>query len=92
MQPNETVLTGQWLLDGERVVADETCERIEWLIDCRLEQLAKHSSGWETLYRDPRDGRLWEHTYPQGEMNGGGPPQLQVISSDAAAFKYGIAA
>jgi hypothetical protein len=92
LQPNESILTGQWVMEGDRVVADETCRRIEWLIELRLDRLANDSSGWETLYRDPRDGRLWEHTYPQSHMHGGGPPQIHIISSDVAASKYGVAA
>ena len=50
------------------------------------------SAGWETLYRDPRDGRLWELTYPQSEMHGGGPRRLHVLSRDEAAAKYEHAA
>jgi len=92
LEPGESVLIGQWLVDGGRVIGDETCERIDWLIHSRLERLARDSSGWETLYRDPRDGRLWELTYPQSHMHGGGPPDLRLISSDAATSKYGIAA
>ena len=90
LQPNETVLTGDWLTEGGRIVADDVCGRIEWLVESRLERLAADASGWDTLYRDPRDGRLWERTYPRSEMHGGGPPQLRVISPDAAAAKYRI--
>jgi immunity protein 27 of polymorphic toxin system len=39
---------------------------------------------------DRRDGRLWECTYPQGEMHGAGPPQLSVISPEMAAAKYPV--
>lgn len=92
LQPNESVLSGNWVMEGTTVVADETCLRIEWLVKSRLEKLAKDPSGWETLYQDPRDGRLWEHTYPQGHMHGGGPPQLNLLSPDIAASKYGVAA
>jgi hypothetical protein len=93
LQSNETVVAGQWVAEGERVVANEACKRIEWLVTSRLERVpTQYSSGWETLFRDPRDGRLWERTYPHGEWHGGGPPQLQVISSEAAASKYGAAA
>ena len=88
--PQETELTGNWLVEGGSVVADDVCRRIEWLLQSRLERLAADSSGWETLYRDPRDGRLWEHTYPQGEMHGGGPPQLRVVSPEVASVKYRI--
>ena len=88
--PGETVLTGDWLPEGGRVVADDVCRRIEWLVESRLERLAADASGRDTLYRDPRDGRLWERTYPRGEMHGGGPPQLSVVSPEAAAAKYRV--
>ena len=45
---------------------------------------------WETLFRDPDDGRYWERVYPQGDLHGGGPPQLQVIDEAEAKRKYGI--
>ena len=80
LQPHETILTGNWLFEGTSVIGDDVCRRIEWLVDSHLEKLATDSSGWEALYRDPRDGRFWERTYPQGEMHGGGPPQLSVVS------------
>jgi len=86
--PDESVLLGNWTTEGRSVVPDDTSRRIDWLVRFRLERLAKDSSGWETLYRDPTDGRLWEHRYPQGEMHGGGPPQLRVISVNQAASKY----
>jgi hypothetical protein len=89
LQPDEIVLTGNWLVEGGRVVADDVCRRIEWLVESQLERLGT-DSGWDTLYRDPRDGRLWEHIYPQSYMHGGGPPQLKVISAESAAAKYRV--
>jgi Immunity protein 27 len=85
----ECDLRGDWLVrkDGS-VVADTTEQRIEWLTKQKLHRIAKHSSGWETLYRDPTDGRLWELTYPQSEMHGGGPRRLHVLSRDEATAKY----
>ena len=90
LQPDEIVLTGNWLVAGGSVIADDVCRCIEWLIESRLERLATDSSGWDTLYRDPRDGRLWEHTYPQSGMHGGGPPQLKVVSPESVAAKYRV--
>lgn len=40
------------------------------------------------LYEDPVDGRLWEHSYPKGDMHGGGPPALTVITLESARAKY----
>lgn len=74
------------------IVSDATARRIERLIDQQLVELGKDASGWDVLYRDPGDGRLWELTRPQSEMHGGGPPRLTVLSVDAARRKYGAIA
>jgi hypothetical protein len=92
LQPHETTVTGNWLIDGTTVIGDDACRRIEWLVDTQLERLATGSSGWETLYRDPRDGRLWERTYPHGEVQGGGPPQLSIVSAEDVLLKYRVGA
>ena len=93
LAPEEVDLRGDWVVKkGRSVVGDTTEERIEWLITQKLQRIAKDWSGWETLYRDPQDGRLWELTYPRGEMHGGGPRRLRVISRDEAAAKYKHAA
>lgn len=87
---NETVLIGRWEFDGSTNRADPACQRIEWLTGQRLAKVASSPQwgDWEILYRDPDDGRFWELTYPQGELQGGGPPPLQVISASAAKAKY----
>ena len=87
---NETDLVGQWTLKGNDVVADETCKRIELLVQQHLVLLGSDPSGWDDLYRDPDDGRLWECTWPQSEMHGGGPPRLTCITVDDARSKYKI--
>jgi hypothetical protein len=89
LQPDETDLLGKWTFLNGRMWADPTTERIEVLVDRHLQKIATDWSGWETLYRDPQDGRYWEHTYPQSEMHGGGPPRLTNISFDEAKAKYG---
>jgi hypothetical protein len=90
LQPNETEIRGEWLDTGGKVVGDAACDRIEWLVKLRLERLASDATGWETLYRDPSSGRLWEHTHPHGEYHGGGPPMLRAISASDVKLKYGI--
>src|SRR6476646_8546144 len=93
LAPEEVDLRGDWLVQKDRsVVGDATEQRIKWLTTEKLERVANDWSGWETLYRDPRDGRLWELTYPQSEMQGGGPRRLRVLSPDEAAAKYSPAA
>ena len=93
LAPEEVDLRGDWVVQKDcSVVADPAEQRIEWLTTQQLERIANDSSGWETLYRDPRDGRLWELTYPRGEMHGGGPRRLHLLSRDEAAAKYSHAA
>jgi hypothetical protein len=62
------------------------CVRIEWLTTGCLEKIA--ASNWTILFRDPEDGRYWELTYPKGELQGGGPPRLTVLSPEKAHAKY----
>ncbi len=92
LKPEETTLTGRWLLDHGVYRGDVTCERIEWLTKYELQRLANSPKwgDWEILFIDPADGRFWELTYPQGEMHGGGPPQLQVLSNSEAREKYAL--
>jgi hypothetical protein len=72
------------------VVGDETCEREKTLVrDCLVHIADSRLYGaWLSFYRDPRDDRLWERYYPQGEMHGGGPPALRCISEHEAKANY----
>jgi hypothetical protein len=90
LQPDETLPVGQWIADDGKAREDEVCDRIRWLLADHLERLASdQQSGWDTLYRDPDDGRYWEHTYPQSALHGGGPPQLRCMTIQEAQQKYG---
>ncbi len=84
--PSETVLTGQWRSQGGRVVADDVCMRILTLTKTYLIEIVRDASGWGALYRDPYDGRYWELTYQQGELQGGGPPQLMCVAADSVRY------
>ena len=87
--PSEVLLTGQWILQGGRPVADDVCSRILALTQFYLVQVGRDASGWNTLYRDPADGRYWELSYPQSELHGGGPPQLRYLADEEAKANYG---
>jgi hypothetical protein len=90
LRPDETELVGEWLFDGKTARSDDVSARIKYLTTHVLQKLAvsRLYGAWETLFRDPSDGRLWERTYPQGERHGGGPPKLLVISDADARVKY----
>ena len=89
----EVEIVGRWEESEGQLRADGACERIESLVNEYLIRVADSPTwgDWETLYRDPTDGRYWERTYPQGEMQGGGPPCLKWISVAEASSKYGLA-
>ncbi len=89
IRPEETELRGKWLVENAVAKEDRTCRRIEWLITNWLEKLQADATGWSVLYRDPKDGRYWELTYPESEMHGGGPPALCHVSKETAESKYG---
>ncbi len=82
-------LTGRWIERNGLIVADETCRRIELLLASHLKELCHDSTGWYTLLRDSRDGQLWELSYPESQMHGGGPPQLAIVSIEEARRRYG---
>ncbi len=72
----------------EKITSDDSCERIEWLISKVLKKIATDKSGWEMLYKDPKDNRLWLMYFPQGEMQAGGPPSLRLIIKDEVKLKF----
>ncbi len=54
IEPEETDIVGQWVVQDGRVIADEATRRIELLIKEHLEIVA--ACGWEQLFLDPTDG------------------------------------
>ena len=88
LRPEETDLLGEWEVVGGVVVADATYLRIETLVEQILQKVAVDKGGWDTLYRDPEDGRYWELTYPDSSWHGGGPPRLTYLSAEEARAKY----
>jgi hypothetical protein len=90
LDPDERRLAGAWAdHDGGRRL-DEVDRRIFWLVTRRLIARGQVHQGWEQLYQDPRDGRFWELTFPEGSLHGGGPRLLTCIDEDRAREKYGV--
>jgi hypothetical protein len=86
----ESLLVGEWVAAEGGVVADETCQRIERLVEAVLERITADATGWDILFRDPADGRFWELYYPHSEMHGGGPPSLRHLTSEQVGAKYRV--
>jgi hypothetical protein len=85
---DETEIIGNWILKDGRIHADENCERVDRLVENYLVKIGSDWSGWDTLFKDPTDGRYWERVYLQSEMHGGGPASLVKISAERAREKY----
>jgi Immunity protein 27 len=90
IQPDESVITGAWVLVDGSMVGDASLTRIDSLVKGYLQRVAVSPDGWEILYRDPADGRYWEKTYPHSQMHGGGPASLRVLDVAEAQEKYGV--
>ena len=88
LKKDETHLVGSWKLVEGRMVEDEVSKRIKRLIREDLSPLASSGDGWNRLFRDRSDGRLWELTYPVSSTQAGGPPALTVIDEVSARGKY----
>ncbi len=89
LKPEEILLEGHWVSSAGKIVADEAVLRIDKLVGSHLVLIG--GGGWTKLFRDPNDGRLWEHTYPHSDWHGGGPPKLEVISPETARERYQVA-
>jgi hypothetical protein len=88
--PEEKEIIGNWVEKNSQVVEDAACERVKTLTEHYLVRLGvgEESGGWETLFRDPDDGRFWMRTYPHSEWHGGGPPALIQLSLEEARIKF----
>lgn len=76
---DERELVGRWVKKQDRVVTDDLTARIDQLVSERPERTGTAERGWATIFRDPRDDRLWELTYPRSEWHGAGPPRLRLV-------------
>jgi hypothetical protein len=90
LAPHEQALAGSWTEPERGSVHDQVDRRILWLVSHRLTLLGVAEGGWRQLYRDPRDGRLWELTFPHGSLHGGGPRRLVHVEEAAARARYEI--
>ena len=90
LKTEEIALRGCWVETGTTIVPDIVSNRINGLINKDLILIGQDQSGWIQLYLDPADNRLWELTYPNSDVHGGGAPHLINIPREEAKKKYGI--
>ncbi len=84
----EIKIQGKWILVNNHLEEDEVSRRINDLISGYLTKITIDNSGWYILYQDESDGRYWELSYEQGELQGGGPPTLTCISLGDIKKRY----
>lgn len=68
---------------------DEVGQRIHRLVQHYLVKLGTPTKAGDTLYRDPKDGRLWEYICPPNTAYGDPLPELRCLSQAEAELKYG---
>ena len=45
-----------------------------------MQKIGQDETAWHTLYYHADQDAYWELRYPQGEMHGGGPPELARVT------------
>lgn len=83
IKKDENQIIGNSTIDGP----DDQSNRITWLVNNYLIQIASDGVSWTVLYQDPEDKRYWELTFPRSEIHGGGAPSLILISENDAKGK-----
>ena len=88
LDAEETELVGDLIDTGNRWEGDAVAERIAWLTDGTLVEVAARPDERAALYLDLRDGRYWERTYPRPDRPRGGAPRLAVLAEVDARARY----
>lgn len=77
----EKEIIGKWVFKNGKVIADSNCKKIESMIKKELTKIGTSEDGWTTKYK-ASDGTVWELSYPESHLHGGGPPKLvQVVQN-----------
>lgn len=90
IQPNETKITGNWVIENGKPVADAAAKRINHIIKNDLVKIGCSDDGWSVLFWDKKYGHYWELTYIDSSWHGGGAPSLELLSNVDANVKYKI--
>lgn len=51
------------------------CQLIDSMIKNDLKEINTSKDGWTKQYED-KNGNMWELTFPESHLHGGGPPKL----------------
>lgn len=75
---NGKEIIGNWKFENGKVIADSNCKIIEEIIKQELTKIETSKDGWAIKYK-ATDGTIWELSYPQSHLQGGGPPKLVQV-------------
>lgn len=67
------------VLENGRIVARGDAVTINEMLANELQKVGVDEGGWTTIYRHRDTGELWELSYPNSEMHGGGPRRLRLM-------------
>jgi hypothetical protein len=68
-----------WVSEDGKMVARGDAAAIDDMLGTKLEKVRPDESGWLVVFRHRETNQLWELSYPQSEMHGGGPRRLRLI-------------
>jgi len=72
---NTKVIIGHWEFANGKVIADSNCKLINSMIREKFTKIGTSEDGWTIKYKAD-DDTIWELSYPQSHLQGGGPPKL----------------
>lgn len=74
----EKEIIGKWVFKNGKIFADSNCEAIKSMIKNDLSEIEISEDGWTKIYQHT-NGSIWELSYPESHLHGGGPPKLTRI-------------
>lgn len=83
IEKDENCIQGKFVFINGKIELNDDGKRIEYLITHYLKKIKSDKSGWFILYQDELDGKYWELSYPESELQGGGVPKLQKVDNDS---------
>lgn len=69
------VIIGKWIYKNGEIRSDKNCQVIQSMIDNELHEIGSSEDGWTKTY-ESKEGVIWELTFPESHLQGGGPPKL----------------
>lgn len=78
MTPSED-LRDVWYSESGKMAARGDAAVIDDLLATKLEEIKVDPVNWIVIFRHRDTNQLWELSYPQSELHGGGPRRLRLL-------------